>query len=372
MRLLALLILSFWIFSCGEDAEEEAVQTISVLTTMHSINHNTLLLQESQETLRSLWSKTARSSAVSNLDFTSDVSITSMKIPLHRIYVQNDSGDSQEAFTCTGECLVELVDDDLGDILTTIATNSPNSDPDQTKELPPLVFNRVYLNHCNDQSGPGNFSGTITAEADIGDETYYTKSDGTISTSGPAEEMSMELGPCQNTMNLGTDISIVQTGESEEAGLRFYFDTRASLYFAANQNSAVDDLPGECSNDSGQNVVCASQIGLVAAYSQTPPAIERYVVNDSFIFGLYFDGDSGDFIGGYNRPYYDENTTQSTSWAGFIIEDFAQNESAYTLQVDGGQKFSASDFQRVDEDASFTGTATILGEQTSYTATRLD
>jgi hypothetical protein len=260
-------------------------------------------------------------------------------------------------------CLVELNGPALQDLLGT--------DP---VAVSVGTYNRVDITYCT--SGETGFRAFVTGTTSIGGTTYYTRTAGVLGTTSPAEPVAIDHQGCGNTYPISPPLVIADSTTATTV-LRLYFDI-LNLASTALPSSLTNPLwvPGGCTPVSPRGsaaflwVASPEVIGVVGT---TPPAIERYRVNDGGIIGLVFDASSDLFYGGYLRRYVVENQ----SWnPGFTPDGGVKS---LTSNGDGSYRLEQSNFTSGAAGALFpawrrtthTGTITYESRSNPYSAVRL-
>ena len=332
--------------------------------------------------------RTAGGSAGANLAVsaarTSDVNITSLKVPFWSMQIQNDaavdntagaSPATTMAYTCPATtndgCLLELTGTELTDRLQAVS-----------KEMTPGTYNWIGFSSC-DPSGTGtqsSFTAYITATVQLKGTTYYTKSNPAValSASGPAEALPVAMNGCARNYRMATPLVIA---ESTLVTIPFsaYYDLRDVAY--ASVATAPDDLElngnATCMPANQQYVpqICLHFLDVGGTTSTKAPKVERYLLNNSVILSLFVDPETNKPFGAYWRRKFTENANTA---APFIISGpidsvvvaadgslrLAKRTTNQTLQT-GSIQFIPS-FKR----EAHSGTLTLTGGATvNYTAT---
>ncbi|MBC7533882.1 MAG: hypothetical protein H7318_20135 [Oligoflexus sp.] len=268
----------------------------------------------------------------SNSPSTSNLTIESLKIPIVSVAIQ----DGGAVYTCsagtTAGCLVELVGPSLSNLLTGGSAG----------EIPEGTYNKAYVQYSSNCGGSGensdkNIGGTIRASYRLNGVTYYTKA-GSVSTTGPAEDMNFAFSRCNNPMALPKPVSVSK--DSGPINFKLYIDLQA---IAMGTTSLPIVAPGCGASGPNEPGVCVSSPEISITVDQNTPTVERYLLSQTEnnrvsgngcigIVGLYFTS-SGDMFGGQFRSFKDESQNCSTgAIPGSAINEYSKNaDGTYNL-----------------------------------------
>jgi hypothetical protein len=305
---------------------------------------------------------TLHSAAASVPPWTSQVTVTSVRAPITEIVLRGP-GVSVVLYDCPGatsaDCLVEL--------------NSPalqNLVPTDPVSGEPGTYEDIEVGYC--VPGETGWNAHLTGSTTIGGTTYYTRTIGNLSTSGPAQPVSLPYTGCGAAFAIEPPLVITDTAGIAVL-LRLYFDIRDIAYAALTDATTNGARGFGCTGPASTGFVCAAYTTIIAIPGTALPTIERYRVNANVTIGLAFDA-ADRFVGGYNRRYYIEDAGYAPGIGGEGHYDIMTPSGPGTYRLTsshGGNDFPA--FQR----ASHSGTVSVpVGGPTPiitipYTAVRL-
>lgn len=299
---------------------------------------------------------------------TNMATVSTLKAPVRAIELRSSSGGGQtQIYNCAADsndgCLVDLASPTaLQDILNAgAATVTPGS------------YDTVVISTCRSEGG---YSAKLTAEATIGATTYYTKSDGTVSATGPAEETAVSFSGCALSVKQPTPVTI---NDGDALTFRLYFDPRDLVWIGAAGGSG--HLPSGCTGDSSATpFVCMAYPNVSGTVDDAAPTTERFRVNNLATIGLIFNS-SGGFIGGYSRRYYDGNDATGDMFsADTPIGSYSENSDGTcaittygsSADISASWGFKAENFSRAS--GTSTGTFTTKVESLitgTYSSTKI-
>jgi hypothetical protein len=390
---------------------------------------------------------TKSQTAAAGPHWSSDFHLTSFKTPITRIVLEDTSSNRfAEIYTCrTGNCLVELVGDELEDILQAVST-----------EIRPGRYTSVNFNYCTD--GASGYESHVTGDVSLNDTLWYTQEGTSLTKTGPATASRIRYQGCGRSFPLpipvvisegmdstggpgtgATDTSgyacwrdlfdsLVRVGADMEnldpsspgiagrcpgeppemggdqggepgmpkrsAGLfkravepliaepvrfRLFYDLEGLVWAGLNEHAAAWAwAPGNCTGphpDEAPNdttpYLCAGYPDIAGTSDSTMPSLERYYLNGSSVFGLFFNS-RDDFIGGYSRRYLVEGSSTTPGFEPVTPIRFFEETSTGVFHFGNygssvtSSYFETSDFRRGSHTGSFTGERGAAG---SYTAT---
>lgn len=301
------------------------------------------------------------------IPWTSQVSISSVRTPVVSVRMRRTDGTGTSLYDCAASsgagCLVELNSPALQDLLGT--------DP---VAVPVGTYNKVDLLYC--ATGETGYRAFVTGTAVIGGTTYYTRAAGVLGTTGPAEAVAIDHQGCGDTYPISPPLVIADSTTATTV-LRLYFDI-LNLASAALPSPLATPLwiPGGCtpvSPPGSAAFLCVAYPEVIGVLGTTPPAIERYRVNNGGTVGLVFDAVSDAYYGGYLRRYVVENEAWNPGFApdGGIKSLTSNGDGSYRLEQAASATGAAGALFPAWRRATHTGTITYEGRTTPYSAVRL-
>jgi hypothetical protein len=290
---------------------------------------------------------------------TSDVGVTSLRLPITLVELRGPGGARVGLYSCTPgagrDCLVELNGPALQNLITTSEVTVSSG-----------TYDEVAIGYCLADPSVVGFDVMMAAEARFGGTTYYSRVGTGLDDTGPAEAVALQYGGCGSGFQIQPPLEV--TGETvETVVLRLYFDIRDIAYAAAGQPKFHGSGCSAVTDAAVTPFVCSAAPTVVALYDGLPPVVERYRINGSSTIGLNFQTSSGAFVEAYVRRYF----TPGEAWnPGFTPDGFFQT---FTPNGDGSYRLERSDatfpsFRRE------THTGTMLTSDlgpVAYTAVRL-
>lgn len=313
--------------------------------------------------------------------WSSDLDITTLKVPIKRISLHNASfTQSADLYTCEGsnsECLVEAAGETL--------QNELDADPVIVEKG---EYRYVFVKTCEDSEG--GYSSAITATVSLAGQTWHTHPTAVLDSAGPSRPLFIKTHGCGRTYALPQPLRITDSLGSE-ISFKLYFDTEELGYAALGSRATASAwTPGNCAGDRPLERDTASPPFLCIGYPElsgivdtAPVSLERYRINGGATLGLFFTGGGTDLpVGGYLRRFYKEGETANPGFgAEQGIRDLRKNEDGtlYLAEFGGGMQgldgsgFRVYAFQRTGHSGVFSGLADTAGVLAtgSYTAVRL-
>lgn len=203
----------------------------------------------------------------------SDVEITSLKVPITRINLVSDlkgtgyNKTSPNFYTCSGatsdDCLVELTNSDLDNLLSNTGTGEITVDSDQT-------YDGAAVEFCPDGAGgEGNsYNIKITASVTLGGTLYYTNAASGLSTTGPAEETTIVAGCHGFTTPLPQAVTL---GPDKAVNLVLWADPNGMISGTTDKQQINADCTGEQTA-----AICAGFTSIFVTVDDAKPTIERF------------------------------------------------------------------------------------------------
>ncbi|MDB5103611.1 MAG: hypothetical protein JWP91_1300 [Fibrobacteres bacterium] len=316
-----------------------------------------------------------------DLHWSSQVAITSLKVPIKQISLHNAAFDHEaDIYICSGSndaCQVEMAGTAFQDAL--------NATP---RRVEMGEYNYVFVRTCDDSEG--SYHSTVTGSVNLDGKTWTTNTASVLDTVGPATPVSIRSDGCGRTYPLPHPLRITDT-LGAEVDFKLYFDIEELAYAAlGSRKTSGAWTPGNCSGDRPAETDAPSPPFLCIGYPDisgiidaAPAVLERYRINGGATMGLFFTADDL-AIGGYTRRFFTEGVDANTGFQAIMpLRNVSKNPDG-TLYVDGyGPPPNAYDldksvfrvpvFQRADHSGSFSATAEGTMETTShpYEAVRL-
>jgi len=294
-------------------------------------------------------------------NWSSNLTITSYRGPVGMITLTG-AGQDVIVYECTqpssDNCLVEL----NGPALQNLIGTTPVT-------VPPTTYDRVRMIYCKPPET--GYHAYLSASAAIGGSTWYTKTLGNLSATGPAEPVQLSHQGCVKDYAIFPPLVVTDT-ITVPIQLRLYFDVREVGYAALGDPSTNQLFTSHfgCTPVATLGVtpyVCDSYPDVAAVSGTVLPTEERYLVNGGALIGLFFDS-SDRFVGGFLRRHLDDGVNWNPHFFPDSYVDVlsANGDGSYRLHQVSGANFPA--FRR----ASHSGTATeVTGNAFAYTAVRL-
>lgn len=254
---------------------------------------------------------------------TSDVRIESLEVPIREIAIVDfETGEGSSVYRCDGSgdaCLVDLASPEFErDLLNGGAVSVPEG-----------VYDAVRIDYCRNED-PSDGVVYVKATAELGGRTYYSRSDGSMSPTEPAEKAEIPLGCGASILKLPYSVTvtpdeIVQEGlEDEEAAeptgeasLRLYF-TMDKIAWAI---SPMSNLPWGVFCMSPLETVDLDDLWLCVGYPELVgflgtelPEVERHSldIHTEVTFFLHED----EVMGGYFRMDYSPPFREEWTFGG--------------------------------------------------------
>ncbi len=364
--------------------------------------------------------------------WSSDFRLTSFKTPITRIVLENiEHNRYAEIFTCrTGNCLVELVGDQLEDILGAVSA-----------EIQPGTYTSVNFNYCRD--GESGYESHVTGDVELDGRRWHTKEGTSMTLESPATASRIHYSGCGRSFPLprpviiagdtsrsgggdsvgnGGDTSHVacwrslfdslsraginpdtleqlppglegrcpgeppqdggEGGQGTTGGLmkratgvliaepvrfRLFYDIDGIVWAGLNEpDTKWAWAPGNCTGPHPDEsmtdtvpYICAGYPDIAGTSDSTAPTLERYYLNESSVFGLFFNSDDT-FIGGYSRRYLVQGSSRTPGFEPVTPIRFftALGGGAYHFANYGSSVsssyFETNDFRREAHSGSYT------------------
>ena len=315
-------------------------------------------------------------------DYTTSTKIESYSLPLLSINLINDT-TILPLYICAGntsaECHIQSTGEALKSLLKSENQQTTWPDPSALE----IVFDRIQINY-QDISKP-KWAAKIKTSAVINGLTYYTKADGTVSTSAPAEEAEWFLSGSGPTYRLPKPIKATPTSVLD---IRIYLDTAHVAKFLL---SGGDQMTSESCIGNQTAGFCMEQPQMVATVDTSSITAEHYILSvaDSTRFpgkgcvgfvGLYVNADDivlGGYVRNYTFPKQDCGGSGMTG--GGITNVTILDSGAVSFEVWGMQQdkpdFIYTSFSRANHqgtlDVKFSNITDWIGLQ-KYDAKRID
>lgn len=241
----------------------------------------------------------------------SDVSIQSLRVPITTIgLINSETGDDANVYQCSsGDCLVELADPDFQSNLLSSSTVT----------VPVGEYDIVDIGFC--KPGSETYTMYVRASVVLNGQTYYTKANGILSTTAPAEDAPIVPSGCGEESRMPAPIVVTDNGSIQvppdsmteppapvgDAPLRLYFTTEDIAWGAMGTKWAVHFDPW-CSVDAataeaGEPYICVSYPTVAGFLGTGVPTVERYAMDIKSSITLFVRDDIP--MGGYLRRHLD-------------------------------------------------------------------
>jgi hypothetical protein len=316
-----------------------------------------------------------------DLHWSSDVSITSLKVSIRQISLHNAAFDHEaDIYVCSGSgdaCQVEMAGTAFQDAL--------NASP---RMVEMGQYDYVFVKTCEDSEG--EYHTAMTGSVMLDGKTWYTNPASVLDTVGPAAPVSITSSGCGRTYALPRPLRITDSLGSA-VDFKLYFDIQNIAYAAlGSHKTATAWTPGNCAGDHPSETgeasgpfVCIGYPDVSGIIDTANAVVERYRVNGGATVGLFFTADDIP-MGGYTRYFFTEGVLTEPGFMPVMpLRDVHKNSDG-TLYVDGfgpaghayetdKSVFRVANFQRTDHSGTFTSTTETPLETTShdYEAVRL-
>lgn len=224
----------------------------------------------------------------SSMNANMDVTVETLKMPVAKLYLMNSEG-SGEIYSCPSstpsECMVDLTG---GTLVNLLPQNSEKELPVGTYE----TINIYYTDNCQSRS---DYTIKFKASGKLQGQTYYTKANGKLSTTGPSEEIEVVYGASCKPSTLPTPVEITENGS---VTVRSFFDIQ-------NLADIETGRPGSCIAEDKTSTVklCIQPPDIAATVDASNPTIERYIITDGALASKGCLGMAGLFINSSNKPF---------------------------------------------------------------------
>jgi len=337
-----------------------------------------------------------RSQVTGGVSHTSAITLSSYRSPLFSVdLVRADGAGGVNLYECAGqsneECMVDMLTPPSTNILAGISTEV---------YAEPGIYDRVSVSLCPPSEGPE--TGTpfkVSGQFDMDGQTFYTTSDGKLSTTGPAEEATISIVGCRFVSELQTPFEVVMPAQPDagmlaDAGtvvidpvanavidLKLFYNLDSLL-------TGIKDFPipgpdgfgsfgPECASQDPvegepQYALCTDYPIVSGTLDTGEPILERYRLDNAVTIGI-FATSSGYPFGAYIRSFFVEGVENTWTdgmghYAGINLGSLEVHDDG-TVTVTGSDPsaFTADHFSR----ESHSGTLTLFGQPKAYTATKL-
>ncbi len=321
----------------------------------------------------------AASSSAAGQAWTSEVDIHSLRTPIVRIWITDDN---ETRFNTVYDC--DPVSDPNGCLVNLHGTALQNLLASDPHRVMPGTYTRVGISNCVD--GEKGYSALVAGSATLGGKLMYTKADGTLSDTGPAEEASVLFNGCAR-MYAFTEALVIADTIDTPIPLQLFFDIQDIARVAdGTPHTTHAYTPSGCTGtwpDSQavpEPFICIGYPDVAATIATEMPHLERYRVNKYATIGLFFHPETDKPFGGYTRRYFVEGEDFDPGFGPDtpLREIIANEDGTYRITSFGGTRedhgFRALNFQRADHSGTFTSLDGHTNElQTgNYTAVKLD
>lgn len=241
---------------------------------------------------------------------TSDVTVSSLRIPIAAVELRGPGDQGFVLYSCTpgpdDDCLVELNGPALENLIATSEVT-----------VSPGTYDQVAVGYCSEPTQV-QWDALMTAEARFGGTSYYSRTGLGLDDTGPAEALALAVHGCGSGFPIQPPL-VVEAETEAMMVLRLYFDIR-DIAYAGSQSPAHGGFSCSSVTDPGVTpYLCTAYPTVVATYDGLLPIVERYRINSSATLGLNFQASSGAFIEAYVRRYF----TPGEAWTpGFTPDAF--------------------------------------------------
>ena len=240
---------------------------------------------------------------------TSDVTVSSLRIPITLVELRGPGEDGVQLYQCVPggdeDCLVELNGPALENLIATSEVT-----------VSPGTYDEVVVGYCSG-TGQVEWDALMTAEARFDGTTYYSRTALGLDDTGPAEAVALPTHGCGSGFPIEPVLTVDADTEATVV-LRLYFDIRDIAYGGSDSpsNHGFSCSPLSAPTDP---YLCTAYPTVVATYDGLLPVVERYRINSSATLGLNFQASTGAFIEAYVRRYF----TPGEPWnPGFTPDAF--------------------------------------------------
>jgi hypothetical protein len=287
--------------------------------------------------------------------WTSAVDIQSLQVPIREISITGSSAHAEiyrcDPATDANDCLVELTGPALQNLLATSPATARMGS-----------YDAVLIRSCGGDET--EYTSYITGSAQLNGATYHTRSDGGISTEGPAEPAPLVHSGCANEFALPVP-AVVTDSAGAVIPVRLYFDIREIAHFGSGEPDTRGAwMPGGCtpgvdSATTPKPFVCISYPDVAGYTGAGTPNLERYRLNQTATVGIFFDPETDTALGGYTRMSYVEGVEDNS---GFMMvtpvwEMDPKGDGSYVLSNYGASAteaaFRINAFRREDHSGTF-------------------
>jgi hypothetical protein len=303
--------------------------------------------------------------------------IQSLRMPIRAIEMSSSTDPKAHIsiYNCAADtndgCLVELVGPALQDMLST--------DPIPVN---PGSFDRITVGLCrNESTHTAYMRGTVV----LGGTLYYTKANGTLSATAPAEHAPVSWTGCALAADLMETIVIAKPDQEPggpEIGpddmvipVRVYYDLE-DVAWGATAATWANWFPAGCSvplaqAESGTPFFCLTYPNVTGTVDTGHPILERYRVGSSITVGLFFSVSTDKPLSGQARSHFQESAPFEPLIGSSLFRNIvAQPDGSYRLEgwpVNGSPSPLFPAFRR----ETHSGTVVDAGVVKQYTAVRL-
>ncbi|HSM03178.1 MAG TPA: hypothetical protein VK858_01080 [Longimicrobiales bacterium] len=258
---------------------------------------------------------------------TSDVTVTSLRIPITAVDLRGSGGTGFLLYACTPgpdeDCLVELNGPELENLIATSEVT-----------VEPGTYDQVAVGYCS-EPGQEEWDALVTAEARFGGTTYYSRTGLGLDDTGPAEALALPTHGCGSGFPIRPPL-IVDAETDARVVLRLFFDIRDIAYAGSASPAHVGFSCSPVADPAVTPYLCTAYPTVVATYDGLLPVVERYRINGSATIGLNFQGSSGSFIEAYVRRYFtpDEEWNPGFTPDAFFSTFIDNGDGTYRLERD--------------------------------------
>lgn len=312
--------------------------------------------------------------------WSSDLAITTFKVPLKRISLHNASfTKAVDLYVCQGsgvECEVEAAGNAL--------QNELDADPVMVDAG---EYRYVQVKTCEDSEG--EYTAALTATVSLEGRTWHTHPTAILDTAGPARPLFIRAKGCLRTYALPHPL-VISESLGAQVSFKLYFDPDGLAHAALGSRRTArawspDNCAGSRPADSdipGDPFLCIGYPELSGVVDSVPLVLERYRINGGATLGLFFTGGTGLPIGGFTRRFFREGAEENPGFNAVMpLRDLSLNQdgtlslAAFGAGFTGqkGSEFKVEAFKRENHEGDYTGLpdSAGVGMPGKYRAQRL-
>lgn len=291
----------------------------------------------------------ARNAARAGVNVNSNLTITSLKVPIRGVALTSDAsgGGGATIYECAAGtndgCLVDLASaSELENLLSGAAATSISAG----------TYGFVQVSTCMDE---GTYTAKIQASGPTdpgGGTTHYTQAgSGALSTnSADAGEATVYFTGCSRTYPLPSPVTVAEGGV---VAVKLYFDIRDIAFFGnvsggGNEAWYSGGYSFPYPTNPTTTYVGVNYLDVAGTIDSGTPTTSRYRVTSSQgdlgTIGLMYTS-GGDYFGGYSRSFFSTATTQGHNRFVTPLQTFSDNgDGTFTIANYGSSATGAGYF----------------------------